>query len=380
MSIIVRNPLRAGLALFAAAMSCVSAAAAQPGPVIGGGVFWEGYQFGTADVANVNRLSLLTVPVNLSVPLDPRVSFQLRAAFAHAQLSRADGSDAVVSGPTDTELRLGLNLGSPRRSMATLSAVALLPTGTSRHTIDEAEVAGVIAADLLPFRISHWGSGGGFGASAGAIRPIGDGSIGASASYLLAREFEPIELDGAAPFLYRPGNQLQLRAAVDQNVGASGKLTASFTFLRHADDEHAGANLYRPGTRFYGMSSYAFAAGASTTALLYVGGLHRNQGTPLAGQVVAAPAQNLVLAGAGLRMPVGQGVIAPSVDLRLHRSEDGLGQGYLVGLGASLDSAMIGTVFTQTLRVRAGNLVMREGLETRLLGVELGLSARLGRR
>jgi hypothetical protein len=286
--------LHAGLLIAGA-----SGVTAQAGPTIGGGVFWEGYQFGTAEVANVNRLSLLTVPVNLSVPLDPRVSFQLRSAFALGQLSRADGSEVTVSGPTDTELRLGVNAGSPRRSMATFSAIALLPTGNSTHSIDEAEIAGVIAADLLPFRISHWGSGGGFGASVGAIRAIGDGSIGASASYLLAREFEPIQVEGASPFLYRPGNQLQLRAAVDQNVGSSGKLTASFTFLHHADDEHAGANLYRPGTRFYGMSSFAFAAGASSTALLYLGGLHRNQGTPLAGQVIAAPAQDLVLAGPG---------------------------------------------------------------------------------
>jgi hypothetical protein len=358
-----------------------SEAGAQATPfAAGAGVSWESYGFGTEDAANLQRLSLFTVPVSAQFGLGSRTRLAVRGAFAEGVLVRANGTSETLSGPVDTEVRLGFDIGSPHRSLTTLSAVVLLPTGNSTHTLGEAEVAGAIASELLPFRIHHWGTGGGMGASAGTSYRLARGSIGASASYLVAREFEPVQVDGIAPFVYRPGNQLQLRASVEQAVGETGKAALALTIQHHDEDELAGINLYRAGMRYHAMASYAFATGPQSSGILYAGGLHRSRGEVLMERLLPVPAQDLLLAGVGLRTRVGRSILLPALDARLHRSEDGVGQGYLVGLGSSLELPAGNTTLVPSARVRAGNLVVRSDQETTLVGFEVGLSARLGRR
>jgi hypothetical protein len=334
------------------------------------GVGLEVYRFGDPEAANIQTLSLLTVPLSARVALPRRASLLVSGRYASGRLVRADGSEASLSGPTDTELQLGIAFGEGSFT-STVSGILLLPTGHARHTPAEAEVAALIAADLLPFRISHWGSGGGGGLDVGLARAFGGGNAGLSLSYVVAREYEPNDL-----FVYHPGNQLQVRGMVDRRIGNAGKASLSLSFEHFSDDALDGTNFFRPGNRYRAMGSYAFAFGSRASGVAYLGGAHRTEGDAIIDYFGGFPSQNLLLLGGGIRMPAGRGVLMPSVDMRLFRSDDGLGQGSLLGLGAVLEWPMGELTLVPTLRGRLGEAVVRADRESFLTGLDVGLGIR----
>ena len=370
----------AGIVLAAGVLAVTSVPSSAQTPVappfrLGAGAYHEVYTFGNPDATNIKTLSLTTLPFGVRVPLVARSSISINGSYAAGSIVQADESEITLSGLTDTELSLAVPFGT-RTFSATVTGILVLPTGHATHSPAEATVAGVIAADLLPFRISHWGSGAGAGMNIGAVRAFNRGSVGLSAGYLVGREFEPSQADR---FTYRPGNQLQVRAAVDHRVGSAGKVTASLLFEQYSEDVREGTNLFQAGNRYQAVGSYAFAVGRRASGVLYAGGLHREQGTLLLDPGTAMPSQNLLLAGAGLRMPLGGGVLLPSVDTRLFRSADGVGQGHLTGVGASWERRAGSVTLMPNLRARFGNVLVREGSESGLLGSDVGLAVRFGR-
>ncbi len=336
-----------------------------------GGVF-ESYRFSDEGVTGIRSVSMFSLPVRGALSLGRYGVLDIRGAFARGSLEASDGGTFEISGLTDTELRLGFRMGGA--SVVQLGAIALLPTGRATQTAEEAVVAGVVASELLPFRVSNWGSGGGAGGQASVAHSSGDTGFGLSASYVVAREFEPV--DGQS-FAYRPGNQLRIRGAVDHNVGSSGKFTLSVNLERHSEDALDGTNLYRSGNRIQAVTSYSFAPGARTSAILYGGVFHRSQGTALLQSASDAPGQQLFMVGGGMRFPRAWGVLVPSVDSRVFRRDDGAGQGWISGAGVAAEIRMGGQTLIPAVRGRFGSVLVREGSESGITGLEFSLTTRL---
>ena len=155
----MRNLFLALAVTFAAAAPL----AAQPGIArAGAGVTYESYFFSSSEDVSLDRLSLLTVPLGARFALTRTIDLEVASAYALGTAERPNGTTSDVSGPTDTELRLTAMFA---RGAIALTGIALLPTGSESLTLEEADVAGLIAADVLPFSITNWGTGGGFGAS-----------------------------------------------------------------------------------------------------------------------------------------------------------------------------------------------------------------------
>jgi len=339
---------------------------------LGAGVALESYRFAEPGQTGIESLELLSVPFGARVPLLGRSSVEATGAWARGRLVRADGTDVTVAGPTDTELRLRVPLG---RDAATLHGVVVLPTGVERMGAAQAEVAGAIAADLLPFRITHWGAGGGAGLGATYAAVLGGFGIGAGASFIIGREFEPVEADS---FMYRPGDTYRVNIAVNRTVGRRGKAALQAAFQHHGDDAVNGRNLYRAGQRWEALASYAFAAGANGAAVTYAGVLHRGRGTALSGFALETPSQAVFMGGAAARFGMGGWVLLPAVDVRAFRSDDGVGQGWVGTAGASAEWQVGGVVVVPTLRGRVGHVTVRQGRESGITGAEVGLALRLG--
>jgi hypothetical protein len=362
----------ATLSLALCAAPCAALHAQQAGMSAGVLAGVEHYTFSDPAVTGMRSITLIATPFAVQPVALSALQLTLSGAFASGRIERDDGSTATLSGLTDTEIRA--TFSAPR--YFGVSAALLLPTGRATHNAEEAEVAGVVAADLLPFRVSNWGSGGGADLSATLAVPAGPLNVGVRFGYQLAREFEPLD---EQPFVYRPGNQLYGRLAVDYNVGRSAKASAHLTVQQFDADEFDGSNLYQSGNRVQLMGSYAFVAGARSTAVLYAGGLHRARPT-IFGDVTERPTQNLLLAGGGMRVPTGFGALAPAVDVRVFRSDDGLGQGYAAGIGSTAELRLGATATAvPSVRARVGRLVASEGVETSLLGFDIGLGLRFGR-
>lgn len=334
---------------------------------------FETYTFADPATTGLESITLLTAPFAARFGLGQRATLQVSGAFASGKVTGSDGSEADLSGLTDTHLMLDLALVP---EALTLSVMAVAPTGQSSHDAQQALVAGLVAADLLPFRVASWGSGGGIGMQLAATKRFESVGAGLSVGYRRAGEFEP--LDGQ-PFVYRPGNEIHARLALDTEAGRNGKASLVVGFQTFGDDVLDGSNLFKSGNRLEATGTYAFPVGYRGSAAVYAGVLHRANGSYLDATVPAAPSQDLLLLGGMVRRGLGGGFFTPRIDVRLFRSEDGVGQGYVAGLGAAYEVRSGSVTFAPSLTARMGQVTVREGLESGITGFEAGLTLRFGR-
>ncbi len=349
---------------------------------VAGGALLQRYTFADPEAAGLKSFDLFTAPFAAALPLGSSAVLEVSGAYAEGTLT-GSGGEAKRSGFTDTDIGLTVTLGAQRM---VLTAAATLPTGRSTQTFAEATVAGVVAAELLPFAITTWGTGGSTGGDVALAFQAGRVGLGLSGSYRRARTFQPLEGDA---FTYRPGDQIRVRLALDADVSESGTLSVLLGFQHFGDDLQDGANLFRSGRRLEGVISYAFAFGRRGGAQLYGGIYHREHGrllaeTPSLEGASDSPSQQLFVAGLDLRLPAGRATFLPDGEIRVFRSQDGVGQGWVAGAGGALELRVAGRRFGRRLvlapsgRVRIGHVIAREGAETDLTGWEAGLIVRIG--
>ena len=140
-------------------------------------------------------------------------------------------------------------------------------------------------------------------------------------------------------------------------------------------DQRQGANLYQAGDRLQGVGSLAFAAGANSTGIVYAGYLRRQRGS-YTDVVLITPSADLVYAGIGFRHPISRAVLVPSLDVRLLGNEAGVEQGNIISAGAGLEVPVGALDVVPLVRARVGRLTIRSGQESRVTGLEIGLSIR----
>jgi hypothetical protein len=346
-------------------------AAAQVTGSAGAGAHFQYFGFSDDAATGLSSVHLLTIPVAARADLGGGVAVDLTTAWASGSLERAGGESISLSGITDTRLRVGWTIPA---GWLTVAAVGVAPTGAESFTPAEAELAGVVAADLLPFRVSHWGSGGGAGGAVSAVHSTGLWGFGGSASFLVPGTYEPVADPG---FDYRPGAQVSLRGVVDRRVGPGARASLSLAYHHHGDDQVDRENLFRAGDRFQAVGSWAFPAGATGSAVVYGGYLHRAQGTFLQ-ELGTRSSQGFILLGAGFRHPTSLGILVPSSDLRVVRREDGENQGWMLAVGSALERSSGDVQWAPTLMARVGSVRAREGVSTGVTGVEAGLRVAFG--
>lgn len=345
------------------------------GPAISGGAgaTFQTFRFSDADAVGIESISLLTTPFAAGARLGSNLRLEVSTTFAQGSLNRPGGANTSLSGLTDSRVQIVADLVQNR---VTLTGQLSLPTGADSFTQEEVGLAGAVAADLLPFEISSWGSGGGAGAGIAFFQPAGNVGIGGSLGYTVPGEFTPVD-DG--DFRYRPGAALALQGVVDYTLDRRSRLALQVSWNRFQDDQVQGVNLYRSGDRLEARGSMAFAAGARGSGVAWAGYLHRSEGAYL-DDLRSRPAQGLYFAGAGLRHSWGDLVLAPTADIRVQRRDDGVDQGTLVGAGLRVEVPAGETVVIPRIHLRGGSVLIREGVESSVIGVEAGLAVRFGGR
>ncbi len=365
----------AGLTAAAAVLVVAGApASAQVGPnrlVVG--TTFETITFSEPATAGIDKITIITSPFMARAALGPRVSLGVRGAYAQGKVTAADGSESELMGPTDTQVMMTIALAP---SGLTLTGYYVAPTGESTHDAEQAVVASVVSADILPFRVTNWGSGGGFGMQLAGARRFGGFGAGVSVGYQQAGEFEPVDGNSVS---YKPGDELSVRVALDTEIGRAGKGSLVVGFRNYSEDQIDADNLFRSGNRVDVTGTYAFPIGYKGSGAFYGSLLHRANGEFLEPTVPMAPTQDLVLVGGLIRRALGGAWIVPRADFRFFRSEDGIGQGYVGGLGASLELKAGSTTFIPMATARFGTVEIVEGAESSLSGFEAGMSIRFGR-
>jgi hypothetical protein len=341
------------------------------------GAAFETYRFADEAVTGIESITLFTAPFTAGARIGSRIGLSVRGAWARGSMSLADGGTSTIDGLSDTEVRATLSAGT---DLVTISAIALLPTGRDLLAADEVEVAGVVGADVLPFRITNWGSGGGLGGSAALAVPAGEFGVGVSVGYVVTRDYEPIETSPS--FVYRPGNQLHVTAALDRTVGQTGKLGLRASLLTYDADRANEINLYRAGNRLEAVASYAFVTGPRSSAIVWGGVHHRDAGEfeeATAGSTVV-PASDILFAGIAWRVPFASGVLQPAGDLRVVSGSDGVSRGYIAGAAVSAELPAGAVVLAPTVRARFGSVEPPDGASSSVIGADIGMVVRFGGR
>lgn len=356
---------------------------------VGGGFTLESYTFDEPGRAGFEELTLTTMPFGATVDVVEGVAVSVGGAWARGEMTLQDESTLTISGLTDTSLGVSWTLG---RDLLTLSGVVFLPTGQAGLTVEESGVAGAVAYDLLPTRVSNWGTEGGGDVSVALAVPLGDAvSVGARVGYRIVPEHEPFEegfqpfgdIDaGAGPFVYDPGDQLYVRGALDANLSRASKLSLSVTHQTFSEDASEATNIFRSGDRTQGMLSLVFPVGVGS-GWLFGGALHRAEGEflELLADEIPRSSQNVFFAGIGARLLLAGVGFVPVAEARGLQADDGFGQGWTVGVGASLEIPLgDGPALVPMGRYRWGTLLVSDDLETDFTGYEIGISLRgLGR-
>jgi hypothetical protein len=331
------------------------------------------FTFGESETTGLKSISLITTPISASALLGQSVSVGLTGAYARGVLERSDGTTSEISNLTDTQLSATLALAD---GVVGLTGVVSLPTGNSTLADNERDLAGRIASDLIPFRISNWGSGGGAGVRASVAQSFGTVGAGFSATYFVAQDFTPLAENEA---VYRPGNNLAVRAAIEGDVGRTGKLSLQLTYHSFQSDVADGANLYRSGNRYQAIASYAFPAGRRSSGVVYGGAMHRAGGINLQERpVLPAGPQTLFMAGYGGRLRQGGAVLMPTLDLRALRSDDGIDQGVEGRAGLAAEFGAGGWTFIPVARIHFGSVTWIKDVNSSVLGGDVGLTIRIG--
>lgn len=333
-------------------------------------VVQESYHFPDDGEVGLRSLSLQSIPVRGLVGLGANSSIGFRATWAQGRLTLPGGDHIRLSGPTDTDVALAWR--RPGNTTIQLQALAVLPTGSASQTAEEALLAGALATDLLPFRISNWGNGGGGGGLVSVDQVIGDRMVaGVAVGYTAGRAFEPsVEEE----FSYRPGDHLRVRGAASWTLDGGRRLQMTVTTDRFSEDTVDDFNLYRAGNRWSGVGSYSFPVGAGGSGVLYGALFHRSAGTALLEAAPAMSSQLLAVAGGGARFRRSWGVLAPSFDARIQRSADGIGQGWLPGVGLAGEVPWGRALVVPGARLRYGRLVVREDVQSDVVGLEVSLT------
>lgn len=363
---------------------CPASASAQGATT---GVLVQTYTMSAPEAIRVESLQLMTIPVGAHIPLLSWADLTLAGGFARASLSLPNGPTSEVEGLVDSRVRIAVGAGP-----FSLALTALVPTGDVVETLEQATLVGLLSSDLLPVATTQWGSGGGFAADLGLRRRIGSTGFGFSVGYLTLRESDAL---GVGTIAYRPGSQVRARVTAESHVGRASVLSLMLGVQSYASDTFDDIDFFRSGFRIEGVASLALPIGARESLLAYGGLYNSGAGStrvPAAFSGVDDGAlfpgtrdpltKQVALAGVEARVTRDGWAAIPSGEIRLLRTAEGLGQGWVSSIGGRVEYRVAGArrgaqiVIEPSAAFRLGQLIAHRDAESGVRGWETGVAVR----
>ncbi|HWH04373.1 MAG TPA: hypothetical protein VN674_11810 [Gemmatimonadales bacterium] len=279
---------------------------------------WAGYtgfqfQSYSISVTPATKSSEWAIPVVMVAPLGDRMSADLTAHYANANVTDASG-DHTLSGLTDTQLRLLYTLN---RDRAVVSLAINLPTGKHTLTSDQFQAYTVLGTNYLSFPVADFGTA--FGATAGVAfaTPAGGWNLGVSGAIRYSGSYVP--LDTTPQTTYKPGIEFRGRLGADRLVGQSSRLLVGLTASTFSNDQltgsgSLGSGSLAPGLRLIGDAGWVSAIGSNTLSIS-VWDFYRGKGTFQ--DTITTNSENVLNAEARFAIPAStQITIQPLVGVR----------------------------------------------------------------
>jgi hypothetical protein len=287
----------------------VSSAAGQA--FVNAGVVWESYTLdGDLPVTEITELS---VPLSFAAELGRWANLTVAAAVIQASVLEQEAGSEIersISGLSDTEVRLSINL---LRDRLTLLTIGTIPTGQTAFEDEDGVVASVLFTEALGFRTRRIGSGGGIGGGLAGALPLGRMALGYGGTYTQFGSFEQVAGIGELS----PGGELRLRAGIEGPAGPRTYLRLAGIYSRTGATTLPGdLSELEAGTRFAGYASLEQGIGNASLSLFALD-LYRANEQIDPDLAALLPKSNLIVAGVQLGLPLGgRARLAPRAEFR----------------------------------------------------------------
>ena len=258
-------------------------------------------------------ISEFSVPLFVTIPVTPRLGFDVGNSYANAHVEQTSGTTKTtseISGITDTQIRANLVLGN---DFVIITGGVNLPTGQSRVVPQQQPAANLIGNDFLAFPISNMGTG--FGGTGGIAiaQPVGGWNLGFGLSMRQSAGYEPFtDTGGTAPLRYQPGAEYRGRIGLERPVG-TGQFIVGLTYSKFGNDDLSGS-VYNTGDRYFLQADFNNTVGAGRLSITGWN-LFRSKGTLADGSVLDH--EDITNGALAYGIPVGEyTVIEPNVEAR----------------------------------------------------------------
>ena len=270
-------------------------------------------QFYSYDIHGSEKVSEMSVPFFVFVPVTSQFSLDVGTAYASVTLDRTSGSSTTtssLSGLTDTQLRGNYSI---RGDLVVITAGLNLPTGSSTITPAEIDAATRMGSDFLNFPISGFGSGLSMTGGVGLAYPVGAWNLGLGGSVRQGTQYTPFRDAADSAVKYTPGAEFRIRAGIDHPHG-TGRVSLGFIYSKYGDDK-ANAATYNTGDRFIGQLAMTNALSSQVDYSFVAWNMYRTTGTLIDGSV--SPSSNMTNALIGLAFGNGGVSVQPSLETRV---------------------------------------------------------------
>ncbi len=191
------------------------------------------------------KISQITVPISVLVPVDKQLSISVGTNYATSTFD--NGSKSVkLSGLTDTRI-MGAYVTMDDHLLVTGGIT--LPTGKTKLESDEASVAGNIGLYPFGFRVPSYGQGTSANIAGSFAAKINQFILGAGMGFVYKSGFVPYKSSGDK---YVPGTEISLNLGGETNVSmgnADGKITLDVAYTLYGNDKYADKEVFKSGNK-----------------------------------------------------------------------------------------------------------------------------------
>ncbi|GBD31487.1 hypothetical protein HRbin33_00446 [bacterium HR33] len=263
-------------------------------------VLFENYSFDSLLV--IRSISELSVPVVINARLGQAVDLTISGGYVRTDLKTRDPSqlgDQQLSGPVDTEIRLGYHL-LPARLIVV--ATGEIPSGRKTVALDQLAILGALSSDIIGFSAANLGSGGNLGGGFVGAVPLGRWALGLGATYRYSMSYQPIA--DRPDTTLQPGGELRLRAGLEGPLARTTYLRVAGVFASRQKDRINQRTLHGVGNRFIGYLALNQGLGGNASLTLYAFDVFRSdpQIEPTAAGAAILPRGNLFAFGGSLAL------------------------------------------------------------------------------
>lgn len=289
--------IRAALSLISVSVLAAAGLLAQTS--VRTAVLFENYTFDSLLV--FRSISELSVPLVIDARLGPAVDLTLSSGYVRSDLKTRDPSqlsDQQLSGPIDTEIRVGYHL-VPGRLI--LIATGGIPSGRKTVAFDQLAILGALSSDIIGFSAANLGSGGNLGGGFVGALPLGRWALGLGATYRYSLSYQPIA--DQPDTTLQPGAEMRLRAGIEGPLARRTYLRFAGVLAARQKDRVNQRTLHGVGNRLIGYLAVNQGLGIASLTL-YAFDVFRSdpQIEPTAAGAAILPRGNLFALGGSLAL------------------------------------------------------------------------------